>query len=496
MKIVALFDGTENSPSNPTIITDLFRAFRDASAYDNIRVGYVSGSGTHGLLWSLLGTASITGWDSMHIVRKQYRWLTRTICDLRDFGDIELYVFGFSRGAYQATLFTELVANLGVPTCVSNCRQNIRNFISHLKHNRDGKLETPKENIRVAVHYLGLIDAVRAVTSFPFVTCWKTNVKIDPKVSTCRHAVSIHELRRFFNVKSVAKYRTASGDKVDEAWFPGVHSDLANGYSGGSGNNPGKKWAFLSRWSFFKWWCPECHEKTKLSVSLIWRWPRLIQISLYRLRCRWDFAQGEREDVNGTFKLTDAKTTTIGNLVKAWILEPVHTSLTPNYSAKLKKANEEGCDTDDITKLLYSDDSEAHPVEMAWLVVLLPFILHNSFFDASNAYGSLFCGKPHSRKVDLDRLSDIAKMARAVYENFPDVFSDQYGKCLLSALDEKSRPFLLLKIDELKDILVNAESIIPEIQKFLVDQGYCKMPYKSIPEIANEHMSKTQDDSA
>lgn len=343
MKIVALFDGTENCPTNPTIITDLFREFQGASAYDNIRVGYVSGSGTHGLLWSILGMASITGWDSMHIVRKQYRWLSRTICDMRDCNSVELYVLGFSRGAYQATLFTELVANMGVPTCVSNCRQNVRKFISYIKHDRCSEPEMPKGNVRVAVQYLGLIDTVRAVTSFPFVTCWKTNVKIDPKVSTCRHAVSIHELRRFFSVKSVAKYRTASGDKVDEAWFPGVHSDLANGYSGGSGNNPGKKWMALSRWSFFKWWCPECHEKTKLSVSLIWRWPRLIQISLYRLRCRWDFAQGEREDVNGTFKLTDAKTTTIGNLVKAWILEPISNSLIPNFSAKLKNANEQGC---------------------------------------------------------------------------------------------------------------------------------------------------------
>lgn len=492
MKIVALFDGTENSPSNPTIITDLFRAFRDASAYDNIRVGYVSGSGTHGLLWSLLGTASITGWDSMHIVRKQYRWLTRTICDLRDFGDIELYVFGFSRGAYQATLFTELVANLGVPTCVSNCRQNIRNFISHLKHNRDGKLETPEENIRVAVHYLGLIDAVRAVTSFPFVTCWKTNVKIDPKVSTCRHAVSIHELRRFFNVKSVANYCTASGNKVEESWFPGVHSDLANGYSGGSRKNPGKKWAFLSRWSFFKWWCPVCHEKTARSFLSIFRWPLLLQRGFERFCCRWNFAREGREDSNGTFKLTNAKTTTIGNLVKAWILEPVHTSLTPNYSAKLKKTNEEGCDTDDITKLLYSDDSEAHPVEMAWFVILLPFILHNSFFDASNFFGSLFCRRPRSRKVDMERLSDCVKMARAVYEEFPEFFPPLYGRCLLSSLDEQADCFLLLKVDELKDILMNAESIIPTIKTFLVNRKYCKMPIKSVPEIANALIDKAQ----
>lgn len=490
MKIVALFDGTNNCPTNPTVITDLFHVFRDASKYDKIRVGYISGSGTHGSRVS-----SITGWDSMHIVRKQYKWLSRTICDLREHEGIELYVFGFSRGAYQATMFSELVANLGVPICVSNCRQNIQSFISYLKHDRARELEPPKENVHVTVKYLGLIDAVRAVSAFPLVNRWKKKVIIDPKVAACRHAVSIHELRKFFNLKSLANYSTAAGNNVEEFWFPGVHSDLANGYSEGKGDNPGKRWATLSRWSFFRWWCPMCREKTKLSFPLILRWPWLLRIWFDRLCCRWNFSRGGREDANMAFKLTKAKTTTIGCLVKAWILEPIRLSIIPNYSTKLKAENEQGCEHDDMTRLLYQDNIWASPFDMAWMVVILPFILHNSFFDASNVYGSFFCGKPHPRKVDMNRLSDITKMARDVYGNFKKVFPPLYEKCILSSVDEKSHSFLLLKVDELKAILSQAKSVIPEIENFLIQQGYCSPPYKSIPEIAEALVHENADSS-
>jgi hypothetical protein len=77
------------------------------------------------------------------------------------------------------------------------------------------------------VHYLGLWDTVSSVgwvwdpARYPFTAR-------NPSVHAARHAVSIDERRWFFRQNRLNK--ATPDQRIDEIWFPGVHSDIGGGY--------------------------------------------------------------------------------------------------------------------------------------------------------------------------------------------------------------------------------------------------------------------------
>lgn len=162
-----------------------------------------------------------------------YTWLMQNW----DPGD-QVFVFGFSRGAYTARALTGMLRTIGlmrpglenlVPYAVrAHTRRfddkskaeywgTVHEFASAFARKVDGRHTT------VPIRYLGLWDTVKAVGILRWEIHWPYTNAL-PNVKRCRHAVSIDEKRRPYKhdpVTSIAK-----DGALEEAWFAGVHSDV------------------------------------------------------------------------------------------------------------------------------------------------------------------------------------------------------------------------------------------------------------------------------
>lgn len=239
MNAVFLFEGTNNSPDkNPSAISELcyryevdhFRHRRilpNSMFVSNIQhrlindpiqgqvVKLISGSGTHGCFMRKLYNR-ITGADWDVIIKKQYERLLRIV---KTYGDrkIRLYVFGFSRGAFQAKLFVNGISYFGLS-------KTSEEFVTAIREADKSRLRI-QQNIPI-IQFLGLLDTVSHTKAKPPLG-W-ADVGIPPTVNCCRHAVAINEYRRRFTPQILR----GCSPNVEEQWFIGCHSDIGWAYNG------------------------------------------------------------------------------------------------------------------------------------------------------------------------------------------------------------------------------------------------------------------------
>ncbi len=155
----------------------------------------------------------------------------------------EIYIFGFSRGAFQASALAELIALFGLP------RADALDTIPALWDLYQAHGETPKsahvEAFRAAGRYpvsircLGVWDTVGNL-GVPLVRLGKFNralalhsTQIPAAVDVALHALSIDEPRGPFSPTLWTKPKGASlrwGQIVEQVWFPGCHANVGGGY--------------------------------------------------------------------------------------------------------------------------------------------------------------------------------------------------------------------------------------------------------------------------
>lgn len=144
----------------------------------------------------------------------------------------QVYVFGFSRGAYTARALCGMLHIVGllsedneglIPYAIRLIRRSPIDF----KVAADFK----KTFSRVCKpHFLGVWDTVSSVgwiynaVRFPFTTATS-----NPDLHVVRHAVSIDERRSFFRQNLFGQPNNPLQD-VLEVWFAGVHSDVGGSY--------------------------------------------------------------------------------------------------------------------------------------------------------------------------------------------------------------------------------------------------------------------------
>ena len=159
----------------------------------------------------------------------------------------EVFVFGFSRGAYTARVLAAMLHAIGllpagnaqlIPYAMEIFSSSRRagedksywNLLDNFRGTFAQTVAGCADN-RFPVHFLGLWDTVSSVgwvwnpARYPF------SAK-NPSVRTVRHAVSVDE-RRFFFRQNL--FTASAGQDVSELWFPGVHSDVGGGYSEADG---------------------------------------------------------------------------------------------------------------------------------------------------------------------------------------------------------------------------------------------------------------------
>ncbi|MEV0343987.1 DUF2235 domain-containing protein [Nocardia sp. NPDC050713] len=170
----------------------------------------------------------------------------------------ELYIFGFSRGAYTARSLVGLIDCIGImkpgsmiaghyPKAFKMYRRRGRKKPMWWRtpptdqHLRDFRRE--HSHRRRVIDFIGVFDTVGAL-GVPGLTSWRHrfhDVKLSPRVLCARQALAIDERRRNFEpclwevpVELGIKYRRIKdrkADRVKQVWFEGVHSDIGGGYA-------------------------------------------------------------------------------------------------------------------------------------------------------------------------------------------------------------------------------------------------------------------------
>lgn len=133
-----------------------------------------------------------------------------------------MFLFGFSRGAYRAHVFSWLLNDIGIPKDFSKCRDIAA---AYAKHNQRKVLELTQDGVIPAptIKMLGLWDVVSA--PLDKYGNFQDHVR-SPLVENLYHAMAANERRVNFRVM---QYHPQQKRTV-QIWFSGAHSDVGGGY--------------------------------------------------------------------------------------------------------------------------------------------------------------------------------------------------------------------------------------------------------------------------
>ena len=163
-----------------------------------------------------------------------YRWLTDQLNTCTSALDnFQIYVFGFSRGAYIARVFCWLLYRCGIPDDPNKCEElchwfERKRYEDLLKRRDDERYLVVNE-----IEMLGVWDTVKSADYDDY-----NDRELAPNVKQAYHAMSIDELRAKFPV-----LRFTPDKRAREVWFAGIHSDIGGGYPDDDGlSNITLKW--------------------------------------------------------------------------------------------------------------------------------------------------------------------------------------------------------------------------------------------------------------
>ncbi len=227
-RIVFCFDGTWQAPLNNTNVTQLFHAIIQSSdqvAYYDDGVG-ADATGLNRVIEGAFGQG---------LLQKITDGYTK-IAHVCEPGD-EIFLFGFSRGAYTARCLAGMIANCGLPSgsftddCVSQAFAAYRE-----PANRASILEGLRAfNLADAtIRMVGVFDTVGSMgipAIFGGVDTSKygfLDTGIHPDVKNACHALAIDEKRPQFPA-TLWTGDPAPGQTIEQVWFAGCHGDVGGG---------------------------------------------------------------------------------------------------------------------------------------------------------------------------------------------------------------------------------------------------------------------------
>jgi uncharacterized protein (DUF2235 family) len=229
-RIAFCADGTWDGKSNNTNVFKMFNAITVSSGQLPF---YDSGVGADGNPIEKLAGGAF-GFGLFQKIKDGY---TR-IAHAYEAGD-ELFLFGFSRGAYTARSVAGMIANCGLPTkdfddaLVETAFQAYRNkdqrekLLSELtQYGMDKNPQITMVGVWDTVGSLG-IPAIFGKVS-PLIYGF-LDTGLHPNVKNAYHALAIDERRPEFPA-TLWTSAPAAGQTIEQVWFCGVHSDVGGGY--------------------------------------------------------------------------------------------------------------------------------------------------------------------------------------------------------------------------------------------------------------------------
>jgi uncharacterized protein (DUF2235 family) len=246
-RLVVCADGTWNEPEQEgepeqggsTNVLKLLRAVssRANDGVEQVRY-YARGVGTNNKVDSWLGGAF--GFGLSENVLDCYRFLANNYCS----GD-EIYIFGFSRGAFTARSLGGLIGAIGFihPRRLGRLPQGWAYYRTPPKQRRTPQAQaalqsTGERLIDIPIKCLGVWDTVGSL-GIPFSFLKNVgarrfefhDVKLGKLVENAFHALAIDEQRKAFSPALWDETGKGANQVVEQVWFPGVHSNVGGGYA-------------------------------------------------------------------------------------------------------------------------------------------------------------------------------------------------------------------------------------------------------------------------
>ncbi len=261
-RLIVCSDGTWNKPEQqsggrirPTNVVKMARAISPSDSNGVAQVVfYDQGVGTEGSrAWELLGGGFGLGLSKN--VKDGYRFLMHNYED----GD-QIYLFGFSRGAYTVRSLVGLIRNAGL---LHRVEADKFGEAYRLYRDRDDDPDSPRAvefrkmlSREVEIHFLGVWDTggalgVPPLGFSPFLRTWVRrlfnekyefhDVELSGIVKHGYQALAIDEMRAPFEPAIweprkengiVVSTHPKPGQTIEQVWFVGYHSDVGGGTSG------------------------------------------------------------------------------------------------------------------------------------------------------------------------------------------------------------------------------------------------------------------------
>jgi hypothetical protein len=164
-------------------------------------------------------------------------------------------MFGFSRGAFTIRMLTGMIDYCGLCTGVSDeqeldriARHNYNafrskfnsGFLTRLIRKKYGETTPRRSDLKPEIEFLGLWDTVDAYGLPVDKLAWLWDKVVYPlyfpeyrlsnKVKKACHALSVDDERKTFHPVLWDESREKGDGRIEQVWFPGVHSDVGGGY--------------------------------------------------------------------------------------------------------------------------------------------------------------------------------------------------------------------------------------------------------------------------
>lgn len=237
-RIVICADGTWNRPEkdlDKDVPTNVLRMARSIKPVGRDRmpqqVFYDWGIGSY--YDPVIGGA--TGKGINKNIMDDYRYIVQNYAP----GD-ELYLFGFSRGAYTVRSLCGLINNCGIlkrphARLIQAAFDHYKNPGKHYRPSGQESVKFRRDYSHVSrrIKFVGVWDTVGALgIPFSFFGLLEPkdefyDTEIGPNIQIARHALAIDEKRADFEP---TVWQPQGGMDLMQVWFAGVHSDVGGGY--------------------------------------------------------------------------------------------------------------------------------------------------------------------------------------------------------------------------------------------------------------------------
>jgi len=247
MKRIAIFcDGTWNTPDKEkagkqcqTNVVKMANALSPFSA-DGCKqlLYYDTGIGSEGRLLKRVYDGA-TGTGISENILQAYRFIINNY----EPGD-ELYLFGFSRGAFTVRSLSGLIRNSGI------LKTENLNYVSQayaIYHSRRDSLQpraieatlfrkTFAVEESTTIKFIGVWDTVGALGNPLFLNGFLSrknqfhDTELSSRIANAFHALAIDEKRKNFGATLWTQQAGVKNQVLEQVWFPGVHSDVGGGY--------------------------------------------------------------------------------------------------------------------------------------------------------------------------------------------------------------------------------------------------------------------------